>query len=109
MASHPIYKCLVNGAIGVDARRAIVDGLTRLTGVHFGEHEITVEFIEIPAGRWFTAGQPSRASMVLGTVPAGTPQRVRVAVMDAIARLFADATDTDYDDVMVSAPDRKGS
>ncbi|MDA3040216.1 MAG: hypothetical protein O3C27_11960 [Actinomycetota bacterium] len=109
MASPPMYKCLVNGAIGADARRAIVDGLTELTGVHFGEHELTVEFIEIPEGRWFTAGRPSRASMVLGTVPTGTAQGVRVTFMDAIARLFADATDTDYHDVMVSAPDRKVS
>ena len=109
MTSHPVYKCLVNGAIGVDARHTIVDGLTQLCEGHFGERDVTVEFIEIPEGRWFTAGKPSRASMVLGTVPTGTPQHVREAVMDAIARLFSDATCTDYHDVMVSAPDRKAS
>lgn len=104
-----MYKCLVNGTIGDGARRAVVDGLRRLTAERFGDGEVAVEFIEIPEGRWFTAGEPSRASMVLGTVPAGTPQDVRVAVMDSIARLFADATGVDYHDVMVSAPDRKGS
>ncbi len=103
-----MYKCLVNGSIDEGARRVVVDGLRGLMATRFGIDDVTVEFIEIPEGRWFTAGKPSRASMVLGTVPVGTPQDERVAVMDAIARLFAEATDTNYHDVMVSAPDRKG-
>ncbi|MGD9749879.1 MAG: hypothetical protein AB7W59_02675 [Acidimicrobiia bacterium] len=103
-----MYKCLVNGSIGEEARRAVTDGLRTLMADRFGLEDLTVEFIEIPEGRWFTAGEPSRASMVLGTVPAGTAQDERVAVMDAVARLFADATGTDYHDVMVAAPDRKG-
>ncbi len=104
-----MYKCLVNGAIDHDARRAVTDGLGRLNAERFGVAEVAVEFIEIPAGRWFTAGQPSAASMVLGSVPAGTPQDVRVELMDAIARLFSAATGTAYHDVMVVAADRKGS
>lgn len=104
-----MYKCLVNGAISASARATVVDGLRRLEGERFGASDVTVDFIEIPEGRWFTAGRPSKASMVLGTVPAGTPQDVRVEFMDAVARLFATATGTDYHDVMVSAPDRKGS
>jgi len=104
-----MYKCLVNGTIGEEARRNIVEGLRRLESERFDEREVVVEFVEIPEGRWFTAGRPSKASMVLGTVPAGTPQEVRVGFMDAVARLFADVTDTDYHDVMVSAPDRKAT
>lgn len=104
-----MYKCLVNGVIGDDARQRVVDGLGRLSAERFGTSDVAVEFVEIPAGRWYTAGEPSKASMVLGTVPAGTPQAVRVEVMDAIARLFSEATDTDYHDVMVVAADRKGS
>ncbi len=105
-----MVKCLVNGAIDEATRQVVVDGLCRLDAEQFGgTGAVTVEFIEIPDGRWFTAGRPSKASMVLGTVPAGTPQDVRIAYMDAVAQLFATATGTDYHDVMVSAPDRKGS
>lgn len=103
-----MYKCLVNGSIDDGTRRVVTDGLRGLMADRFGLADVAVEFIEIPEGRWFTAGEPSRASMVLGSVPAGTPQDVRVDVMDAVARLFAEATGTDYHDVMVSAPDRKG-
>ncbi len=102
-----MYKCLVNGAIDDGRRAAVAEGLARLNEERFGIADVPVEFIEIPEGRWFTAGQPSKASMVLGSVPAGTDQATRVEVMDAIARLFSEITDTDYHDVMVVAADRK--
>lgn len=104
-----VYKCLVNGTIDADARTAVAEGLARLNAERFGIGDVEVQFIEIPVGRWFTAGRPSQASMVLGSVPAGTTQEERVEVMDAIARLFSAATGTAYHDVMVVAADRKGS
>lgn len=104
-----MYKCLVNGGISDDAQRAVEEGLRRLNVERFGIADVPVEFIAVAEGLWYTAGRPSKASMVLGSVPAGTPQDVRVEVMDAIARLFSDATGTDYHDVMVVAADRKGA
>jgi hypothetical protein len=102
------YKCLVNGAIDEPAKRRV--GAEALRGdpgqTVFDPAAVSVEFTVVPAGRWFTAGRPSQASMVLGTVPPGTDQATRVAVLDAMARLFCDATGAEFDDVMVVAADR---
>lgn len=102
------YKCLVDGAIDEPTKRRVEDGLARIASEHLGTDPaaVSVEFTVVPPGRWFTAGRPSRASMVLGTVPAGTDQATRVAVLDAMARLFCDATGAEFDDVMVVAADR---
>jgi len=101
------YKCLVNGSISEQARAKVVDGLARINAERFGlsPADLTVEFTEVAPGFWFTGGEPSRASMVLGTVPAGTAQETRVALMDAVCRMFSEATGAPYDDVMVVAAD----
>lgn len=101
------FKCLVNGVIGDAARREVTDGLAGIQQRRFGidPSDVVVEFTEIATGLWYTGGRLSAASMVLGTVPAGTPNDVRADVMDEIARFFSGATDTDYHDVMVVAAD----
>jgi hypothetical protein len=103
-----VCKCLVNGSLAPAGRQAVEEGLRRLYAERFGPaaSALRVEFTEIAPGLWFTAGEPSRASMVLGSVPPGTPQPVRVALMDEIARMFSAATGAPYDDVMVVAADR---
>ncbi len=104
-----IFKCLVNGGIDDETRKVVTDGLTRIQTEHFGASagSVTVEFTEVGEGRWYTGGKLSEASMVLGTVPPGTPQAVRETVMDDIAHFFADATSSDYHQVMVVAADTK--
>lgn len=103
------FKCLVNGAIAPAMRERVAAGLASIYLERFGlpAHELTVEFSEIAAGMWFTGGKPSGASMVLGSVPAGTSQAVRVRVMDDVARMFSDATGATYHDVMVVAADAR--
>lgn len=103
------FKCLVNGTIAPAVREQIVLGLGRICLERFGlaPGELQVEFTEVEAGMWFTAGEPSDASMVLGSVPAGTPQPERVAFMDAVARMFSEATGARYEHVMVVAADAR--
>jgi phenylpyruvate tautomerase PptA (4-oxalocrotonate tautomerase family) len=105
----PIYKCLVNGGIDEPTRLAVIAGIVDVEARYFDApaHDVRVSFIEVEAGRWFTAGRPSNASMVLGSVPPGTTQAVRAEVMDAIATTFCDATGADFDQVMVVAADAK--
>ena len=102
-----VYKCLVNGAIEDEARQRVAAGLAQLAFEHLGTDPstVSVEFTIVSEGRWFTAGKPSQASMVLGTVAPGTSQETRVNVLAAMARLFCDATGADFDDVMVVAAD----
>lgn len=101
------FKCLVNGELAQPQRARVVSGLEALYLQHFGvaPEQLQVEFTEVRPGMWFTAGVPSRASMVLGSVPAGTTQAARVAVMDAVARMFSEVTGAPYHDVMVVAAD----
>ena len=102
-------KCLVNGAIAPAVRAQVVRGLGNLYREHFGlePHALQVEFTEVAPGLWFTGGQPSDASMVLGSVPPGTSQPARVALMDAVARMFSEATGSPYEHVMVVAADAR--
>lgn len=103
----PTYKCLVNGGIDAATRAEVTAGLARLAADRFGisSDAVTVSFTEIPPGRWFTAGRPSSASMVLSSVPAGTDQATREAVMEEICALWSRLTGADYHHVMVVAAD----
>ena len=102
-----LYKCLVNGTISARAREQVGQGLARINAEMFGlaPDAIAIEFTEVRPGLWFTGGKPSQASMVLGSVPAGTSQATRVALMAAVCQMFSDATGAPYDDVMVVAAD----
>jgi phenylpyruvate tautomerase PptA (4-oxalocrotonate tautomerase family) len=105
----PIYKCLVNGAIDEPTRASVTTGIAELEKRYFADRadDLRVSFIEVESGHWYTAGQVSSASMVLGTVPPGTPQEVRAEVMDAIATTFCAATGADFHDVMIVAADER--
>lgn len=103
------YKCLLNGPISEAARLQVTSDLERVTAAHFGNAaaDVTVEFVQVEPGSWFTAGEPSAASMVLGSVPTGTSQQVRTELMHEIAETFSAATGSDLMDVMVVAADTK--
>jgi phenylpyruvate tautomerase PptA (4-oxalocrotonate tautomerase family) len=105
------FKCLVNGTIGPDVRARVVSELHRIYAQRFElpEDALRVEFIEVAPGLWFTAGRPSDASMLLGSVPPGTTQAQRVALMDELARMFSAETGAVYEHVMVVAADARPS
>ena len=109
LAAVAIFKCLVNGTIDQPTRDRVGAALAELTHGRFGTPaaSVSVEFTEIAAGRWFTAGEPSEASMVLGTVPAGTSQAEREAFMAEICRAFSDLTGADHDKIMIVAADER--
>ncbi len=101
------FKCLVNGTIDDATRHRVREALAGLTEARFGTPaaSVAVSFTEIPPGNWYTAGEPSAASMVLGTVPPGTSQEVREEVMAAICAAFSTITGADHDRVMIVAAD----
>ncbi|MGH1492554.1 MAG: tautomerase family protein [Acidimicrobiales bacterium] len=97
----------MNGTIDDGARARVIEGLVGLETDRFGvaADDVTVTFVEVTEGTWFTGGKPSNASMVQGTVPAGTTQDVRAAHMADVCQVFSSATGSPYDDVMVVAAD----
>lgn len=102
-----VFKCHVNGTIDAAARERVHLGLQRIYTQRFRlkPQELAVEFTEVRPGLWFTGGKPSQASMVMGSVPAGTSQAVRVELMEEICRMFSEQTGAPYHDVMVVAAD----
>ncbi len=88
----------------------MTEGLAGVETNRFGvaPDDVTVTFVEVAEGTWFTGGKPSKASMVQGTVPAGTSQDVRAAHMADLCQAFSLATGSPYDDVMVVAADDPG-
>ncbi len=102
------FKCLVNGRLAVPMRVAVEQAIGQVYALHLpGVCLSSVEFIEVERGMWFTAGQVSQASMLLGSVPVGTAQSTRVALMDDLAHRFSDITGAPYHDVMVVAADSR--
>lgn len=102
------FKCLVNGAIDATQRVAVQQSVIEIFAHHLPQVRLSaIEFVEVERGLWFTAGKPSQATMLLGSVPRGTDQAVRVALMDALAHRFSDITGAPYHDVMVVAADAR--
>jgi hypothetical protein len=100
------FKCLVNGPIASPLRADVARAVAQVYAEHLPQVSLApVEFIEVARGMWFTAGRVSQASMLLGSVPQGTAQATRVALMDALARRFSEITGAPYHDVMVVAAD----
>lgn len=102
------FKCLVNGRIATPMRAEVERAITQVYAEHLPQVQLAaLEFIEVARGMWYTAGQVSQASMLLGSVPQGTPQATRVVLMDALAQRFSLITGAPYHDVMVVAADSR--
>ena len=102
------FKCLVNGTIDARQRVAVEQSVTEIFARHLPQVRLSaIEFVEVQRGLWFTAGKPSQATMLLGSVPRGTDQPVRVALMDDLAHRFSEITGAPYHDVMVVAADAR--
>ena len=69
------------------------------------EEQVAVEITEIPPGRFFTAGKPSRSSLVGGTVPPGTSRADRTRFLSDVTAMWCEVTGCAPHDVLVSASD----
>jgi hypothetical protein len=69
--------------------------------------EIGVDFTVLPRGRFFTAGRPSRSSIIAGTVPAGTPDERRHRLLSEITALWCEVTGCTPHEVVVTAADAR--
>jgi phenylpyruvate tautomerase PptA (4-oxalocrotonate tautomerase family) len=69
--------------------------------------EIGVDFTVVPSGRFFTAGRPSRSSIIAGTVPAGTQDERRQRLLAEITALWCETTGCTPHEVVVTAADAR--
>ena len=98
---------LHEGVIDPRLQPRLAQELRRIYARNLGgaEDDVSVDVAEIPQGRFFTAAQPSRSSLVGGSVPAGTSPTERTRLMSEITSMWCEITGCTPDEVVVSISD----
>ena len=102
------YVCIIQEGQAADRKRAeLAEGLTRIGRECFGDGPAGVEIAWRPVeqGHGFTAGEPSRSSIVIRSVPVGLPLEQREAFMRRVCDLWESVTGCSIDEVVVTAWD----
>ena len=103
------FNCIVQeGCVPAELRPRLASELTRVSAAALGAapDDVTVEFVEIPHGYGFRAGELSRLSSVRGIIPPGLDQDARIAFMRQIHHAWVEVTGCPDEEVNVSARDR---
>lgn len=103
-----LFRCFVQaGQIGGEQHERLTGQLNRLAHENFPDSggSIPVDWVEVPEGFGFTAGQPSQSSVVVSAVPDETPQDTRVQFMRGICDAWSEETGCSVNDVLVTAVD----
>ena len=85
-----VLSAAIERHVGVDARLAVV-------------------WITVPAGSGYSAGRPSRSSIVQVSVPDEFDQIARVSLMREISERWCEVTGQAPAELMVGAPDRSAA
>ncbi|HEX2484681.1 MAG TPA: hypothetical protein VHQ66_05250 [Myxococcota bacterium] len=104
----PHYACMVQAGQSAErCRDRLAEGLRELARDAFGDapEQVEIQWISIPEGFGFTAGEPSTSSLVVRSVPVGYPEPRREAFMASVCRLWQDVTGCSADEIVVTALD----
>jgi hypothetical protein len=98
---------LHEGVVDEDLRPALEAGIRRIYGDVVGilPADLEVEYVDVPAGRWFTAGVISRNSSVHATVPAGFDSDARTKLLTEIYDHWRATTGCTPNEIVVVAVD----
>ena len=104
----PDYACIVQQGQEAERRRdALEQGLRRIARDCFGDDPAAVEFrwTAMPEGMAWTAGEPSRSSIVVRSVPVGFDDARREAFMKSVCDLWIETTGCSIEEIVVTAFD----
>jgi phenylpyruvate tautomerase PptA (4-oxalocrotonate tautomerase family) len=95
------------GVVEPELQPRLAQGIRRIYAGSFGGEpgQVAVDITEIPRGRFFSAGRPSRSSLVGGSVPAGTSHANRTRLMSEITAMWCELTSCDPTEIVVSISD----
>ena len=102
---------LHEGVVDGDLRPTLEAGIRRIYAdvVGIPPADFKVAYVDVPAGRWFTAGVTSRSSIVQTTVPAGFDPDSRTELLTAIYDHWRATTGCAPNEIMLSAVDEVGT
>lgn len=103
------FRCTVQeGCVPVELQPRLASELARVSADALGgsPEDVTVEFVEIPHGYGFRAGELSKLSSVRGTIDPGLDHESRVAFMRRIHEAWVEITGCPDEELNVSARDR---
>jgi phenylpyruvate tautomerase PptA (4-oxalocrotonate tautomerase family) len=102
------YACIVQAGQTPEREQArLAQALAQLAQETFGDppEQVEIQWISVPEGFGFTAGQPSTSSLVVRSVPVGFPDEQRERFMSQVTRLWQDVTGCTADEIVVTALD----
>jgi phenylpyruvate tautomerase PptA (4-oxalocrotonate tautomerase family) len=91
----PLYQVIAReDLLTDDLRRRIAGEITRIHTTNTGAPAVFVNvlFQDLLAGRLFTAGEPSRTTIIVGNIRAGRELAVRQAILRDLAQMWTAQT-----------------
>ncbi|MBI3217728.1 MAG: cis-3-chloroacrylic acid dehalogenase [Mycobacterium sp.] len=101
----PLYQVIAhNDLLTDDLRRRIAGEITRIHTTNTGAPAVFVNvlFQDLPASRLFTAGEPSRTSIIVGNIRAGRELAVRQAMLRDLAEMWTAQTGQSGGELLMS-------
>jgi len=101
----PLYQVIANkNLLTDDLRRRIAGEITRIHTTNTGAPAVFVNvlFQDPPAGHLFTAGEPSRTTIIVGNIRAGRDVAVRQALLRDLAEMWTAETGQSDGELLMS-------
>ena len=101
----PLYQVIAHpDLLTDDLRRRIAGEITRIHTTNTGAPAVFVNvlFQDAPAGRLFTAGEPSRTTIIVGNIRAGRELAVRQTMLRELAEMWTAQTGQSGGELLMS-------
>jgi phenylpyruvate tautomerase PptA (4-oxalocrotonate tautomerase family) len=101
----PVYQVVsLEGLLSDEQRQQIANEITRIhtTATDAPALFVNVVFQEVPPGRMFSAGKPSRLSLVIGSIREGRTIEVRQQILRELSEMWVRITGTSETDVLLA-------
>ncbi|MEM9621162.1 MAG: hypothetical protein AAF993_05905 [Pseudomonadota bacterium] len=97
--------CVIQAGQAPDQQRAaLATALNRFAG-EFLHEQLTVNWVPVPAGNGFTAGEPSTSSVVSLTAPEALSQTRRETLLRELVSLWTRQTGCSVDEIVAVIAD----
>ncbi|WP_329057983.1 tautomerase family protein [Amycolatopsis sp. NBC_01480] len=101
----PVYQVFSpDNLLSDEQRQQIVDEITRIHTSNTGAPAlfVNVVFTDLPAGRVFSAGKPSRLSLIIGNIREGRDIEVRQTMLRQLSAMWVEITGAPETEVLLA-------